>query len=412
MNNIGIIAEYNPFHNGHLHHLNESKKLGDPNHIIAVMSGDFTQRGEPAMYDNWIRAEMAVKNGVDLVIELPFAFACNNAEYFALGGLNILYGLGCVTHFSFGSESGDLNKLIKAAEFLAYEDPNYQEILKGFMDKGFSYPRSRSEALKSLGMTEVASLVRDPNNILAVEYLKQWIRLGRKMEPITIKRMGNHYHDNGISCPLASATAIRREISGGSGILGIKEAIPKTTAEIMDRIERKPIIDSEGFFDILIYKILTSANEELAEVFSAGEGLENRLKKAIIKCRNVEELIDAVLSKRYTRTRIRRLLLHILTCLTKESFSNIIDRPALYARVLGFSDKGAKLLRHINQNKCSKIPIITNINKEPGTDDPVWTLLRYDVLASDIYNLIAQNELYSRSDYRAVPYFENRFSGS
>jgi predicted nucleotidyltransferase len=409
LNNIGIIAEYNPFHNGHLYHLKETKKLGQADHVIAVMSGDFTQRGEPALYDKWVRAEMAVHNGVDLVIELPFVFACNNAEYFAMGAMHILNGLGCISHFSFGSEYGELEGLHKVAEILADEGAAFKKALKQFLDQGYSYPRARFEALKELEGEETAALIREPNNILAVEYLKQRIRLGCRMKPIIIKRAGKGYHDRNISDSLASATAIRHMIAEKQDINMVKQAIPEATANIMERACLNPSTDSGQFFTMLVYKILTTPNEALAEILSAGEGLENKLKKAIIKSRSTEELIGSVLSKRYTETRIKRLLLHTLMSLTKKEFFEIVAELPLYARVLGFSSKGAKLLRHIKQTGCASFPVISNINKEVTSKDPLWRLLRYDVLAADLYNLAYHKEIYTRSDYICSPSFSDVF---
>lgn len=408
MKNIGIIAEYNPFHNGHLYHLQETKKLGQADHVVAVMSGNFTQRGEPAMYDKWIRAEMAVKNGVDLVLELPFVFACNNAEYFAAGAVRILNGLGCISHLSFGSESGELEGLIKVASLLVEEGPSFKETLMDYLGQGLSYPRARYEALKELEGDETAALIRDPNNILAVEYLKQWILTDSQMKPIVIKRAGKGYRDEGIDDSLASATAIRRKFAENRDIDHVRHAVPKATSNIMMRSDKGPVTDSEELYAMLVYKILTTPAEDLGEILSAGEGLENKLKKAIIKSRSYKELIASALSKRYTETRIKRLLLHTLTSLTKDDFFRNLKEPHLYARVLGFSSDGAKLLRHIKQKECASIPIISNLNKEVLPEDPLWSLLHYDVLATDIYNLAYNKGLYERSDYVCKPYCENQ----
>ncbi len=408
MNNIGIIAEYNPFHNGHLYHLQETKKLGQADHVVAVMSGNFTQRGEPAMYDKWVRAEMAVKNGVDLVIELPFAYACNNAEYFAAGAVSILNGLGCISHLSFGSESGELDGLHKVANLLVEEGPGFKETLMEYLGQGLSYPRARYEALKKLEGNETAALIRDPNNILAVEYLKQWILTDSQMKPIVIKRAGKGYRDEDINDSLSSATAIRRKLAENRDFDHVRHAVPEATANSMARWNNSPVTDSEDLYTMLVYKVLTTSAEDLSEIFSAGEGLENKLKRAIIKSKSMKEIIDFVLSKRYTETRIRRLLLHTLTSLTKEAFFRNLEEPHLYARVLGFSPAGAKLLRHIKSKECASIPIISNLNKEVPADDPLWNLLQYDVLATDVYNLAHNKELYGRSDYVCKPYCENR----
>jgi len=408
LNNVGIIAEYNPFHNGHLYHLQETKKLGQADHVVVIMSGNFTQRGEPALYDKWTRAEMAVRNGVDLVIELPFVFACNNAEYFAMGAVRILNGLGCISHLSFGSESGELEGLLKVADLLAEEEPEFKEALMMFLGQGLSYPRARYEALKKLEGEEVAALIRDPNNILAVEYLKQWILTASQMKPIVVKRKGRSYHDESIDDALSSATAIRRKLEENRDIDHILHVVPQATTDTMRNAESEPVTDSEDLFTMLVYKILITSNEELAEILSAGEGLENKLKKAVIKSKNLNELIASVLSKRYTETRIKRLLLHTLISLRKDDFFRNLENPHLYARVLAFSGRGAKLLRHIKRQECNSIPIITNLNKEVPLGDPLWEFLRYDVLASDIYNLAYNKEIYRRSDYVCKPYCEDR----
>lgn len=410
MKNIGIIAEYNPFHNGHLYHLKETAKVGQADNIVAVMSGNFTQRGEPAMYDKWIRAEMAVRNGVDLVLELPFIFACNNAEFFAFGAMTILNSLSCISHFSFGSESGDLAGLTDVAGLLAYEEPQFKEALKTYLGEGLSFPRARYEAVKEIKGEKSAALIRDPNNILAVEYLKQGIRLRSHMQPITVKRSGKGYHERDIDHPMASATAIRKKISEEKTIESALNAVPKETREIMQRTGMMPVTGSGELFSLIAYKVLTTPAETLANILSAGEGLENKLKKAMIKSNTTDEIIARLLSKRYTETRIKRLLIHTLTGLTKSEFFRIMEAPRLYARVLGFSEKGAKLLRHIKSAECSQIPIISNINKELMPDDPIWEILKYDLLASDIYNLAHLNDLYTRSDHVCRPYFVENLS--
>ncbi|HML38127.1 MAG TPA: nucleotidyltransferase family protein, partial [Bacillota bacterium] len=209
---LGIIAEYNPFHNGHRYHLEESVKLTSPDFTVCVMSGDFTQRGEPAMADKWIRAAATVENGVDLVLELPFAFACNNAEFFAAGAVDILNRLGCVTHLSFGSEAGELSALSQAADYLAYEDDELKNTIREFADQGLSFPRARYEAVKMCRGEAYSDVLRSANNILAVEYLKQLRLMKSEIEPVTVKRYGTGYHDMGSYENIASATAIRHQV--------------------------------------------------------------------------------------------------------------------------------------------------------------------------------------------------------
>lgn len=431
---LGIIAEYNPFHNGHLYHLRESVRLAAPDYTVCVMSGDFTQRGEPAMADKWIRAEAAVKNGVDLVLELPFAFACNNAENFAAGAVDLLNRLGCVTHLSFGSEAGELDALSEASEYLAYEDEDLKKSIREFADKGLSFPKARYEAVRKWKGESCSHVLKSANNILAVEYLKQLRLTGSRIEPLTVKRFGTGYHDSNPFENIASATSIRHRlkeagtdslngitgsssgitgtlsrISGGlngtkDGLSGIKEFVPDVTYQVLQSVDRGINISFNAFYPLLVYRILTGDPAHLGNVLSATEGLENRVLKAAAKSVDMDTLIKAVLSKRYTRTRIQRLLIHTLIQLDKESFRDILARRINYARVLGFSRNGASLLKQIKKEERNSIPLLTNINRQLSADAEEWRLLKFDILSADIYNLAAYGEIYSHSDYVMKPY--------
>ncbi|HWQ80382.1 MAG TPA: nucleotidyltransferase [Anaerovoracaceae bacterium] len=408
---LGIIAEYNPFHNGHLYHLRESVRLASPDYTLCVMSGDFTQRGEPAMTDKWIRAEAAVRNGVDLVLELPFAFACNNAEYFAAGAVDILNRLGCVTHLSFGSEAGELDALTEAAEYLAYENEELKESIREFADKGVSFPRARYEAVKKCRGDSCSHVLKSANNILAVEYLKQLHLTKSRIEPLTVKRYGTGYHDEGSFEHIASATAIRRRLKVSDSLNGIpgsleevSEFVPDQTYQVLHGVNKGINITLNHFYPLMIYRTLTSDPEQLGSILSATEGLENRVLKAAARSGDMEALIRAVRSKRYTLTRIQRLLVHTLIGLDKEDFRDILNRRINYARVLGFSKNGAALLKRIKKEACSSIPVLTNINRELSVDAEQWKLLNFDVRAADIYNLTAYGETYMHSDYVMKPF--------
>jgi predicted nucleotidyltransferase len=404
MNVLGIIAEYNPFHNGHQYHLQESLRVVKPDYTVCIMSGSFTQRGEPAMADKWIRAASAVENGIDLVLELPFAFACNNAEYFAAGAIDILNRLGCVTHLSFGSESGELSPLAAAAEYLSHEDEALQNSIREFADQGVSFPRARYEAVKKCKGAVYSDQLKSANNILAVEYLKQLHLTGSRMTPVTIKRYGTGYHDKTAFENIASASAIRHRLSKSACLEEISEWIPPQTFQVLENINSSVNISFNQFYPLMIYRILTSDAKQLGSILSATEGLENRVKKAASESSDMDSLIRAVLSKRYTYTRIHRLLTHTLVHLDKDSFRFILEKRINYARVLGFSRKGAGLLRTIKKGEMSSIPVITNINRELPGDRLEWNLLKYDITASDIYNLVKYGEIYTHSDYVMKPY--------
>jgi Predicted nucleotidyltransferase len=401
---LGIIAEYNPFHNGHLYHLQESVRLAEPDFTISVMSGNFTQRGEPAMADKWIRAAAAVKNGIDLVIELPFAFACNNAEFFAAGAVDIMQRLGCVTHLSFGSEAGDINTLSRTAEYLAYEDDLLKSSIKDFAAKGMSFPKARYEAVRKCLGHEGSDVLKSANNILAVEYLKQLHLAGSKIIPLTVERYGTGYHDLSPYENIASASAIRHLMGEAGDMCEIQQFITPRTFQVLQELNGNVNMSLNKLYPLLLYKILTSEAEQLGQTLSATEGLENKVKKAASESADMDSLIKKIISKRYTRTRICRLLSHILIQLDKESFRTILDQKINYARVLAFSRKGALLLKQIKKEEWNTIPVLTNINRELTKDALEWQLLKYDVIASDIYNLIANGEIYTHSDYVMKPF--------
>ena len=371
--------------------------------VIAVMSGDFTQRGEPALLDKWIRAQMAVDAGVDLVVELPFAFACNSAEFFARGGVNILEGLGC-DFISFGSESGDADALMRVAGVLANEPADFRKALRKHLDLGLSFPKARELAVnETMGLT-AGQLLKEPNNILAIEYLKA----SRSMMPLTVKRIGG-YHDaeyagekTGAAADapvkendIVSATAIRRAAIEGN-MDEVFRFMPAEAAGLM-KVNAGSFADpaEKKLYAMICSEILRREAGDIGEIFGASEGIENKLKKEVHRCASLEELTDAAKSKRYTRAGIARLLIQILTGLT------FIDENAVYARVLAMNEKGGEFIRQGKKTDKIKIPVITNINRG---DMP--QMLKYDVLAADMYNLAFGNDMYMRNDHVMKPYIK------
>jgi predicted nucleotidyltransferase len=405
MNVLGIIAEYNPFHEGHKYHLQKSKELSGCDYTIAVMSGNFLQRGQPALYDKWLRAEIAVKNGIDLVIEIPTAFACNNSDYFSKGGISILEKLGCVKTISFGSENGNIEELRKVAGILASQSPEFNAEFKRNNKLGYSYPRSRMEALKYIVGEENSKVVNSPNNNLAIEYLRQIIELKSNLIPITIKRMGSDYNDIEFTGNIASATAIRDKLASTDyNVESVKSVIPKETYDTIKKNDKISKVNIENFYQMISYKIISSKLEEIMNIFSVSEGLENRIVESAMKASNMEELIASIKSKRFTQTRIQRTLMHLLLGLTKEKMSEYSYEGAIYARVLGLNSKGSEILKYIKKKECSKLPIITNINKELHRYPNITKILEYDIMASNIYNLGAGNDLIKNSDYKKKLY--------
>ncbi len=382
MNIVGIIAEYNPFHNGHLYHLKQCRKLAEAEACVVVMSGNFTQRGEPAVFDKWTRSRLAVQCGADLVLELPFAYAVNSAEAFARGGVGILDGLGCVTHMGFGGEKGTLPELERMAEFLAEESADFRERFRKFLSEGCSYAKARERSVEACLGKEYAELSTTPNNILALEYLKQLKLQGSNIKPIMVNRKGSGYFDRVPSGTIASATAIRRFLSP----VERKQCIPPRVEEAFS--QRREI---SGYFELIRSILLRSSAQELAEIHSVGEGLENRMKAQVRLCDSLEQFVEQVKTKRYPESRIRRILCQMLMGLSE-------FEDCCYARVLAAGDKGKQVLRQIK--KHAAIPVLTNINKEESLPE----LLKYDILAGDLYNVLTGEDLYKRCDYVMRPY--------
>lgn len=400
---LGVISEYNPFHKGHLYHLEESKKRTGADLVVAVMSGQFVQRGEPAIADKWTRAKAAVECGVDLVLELPFVYACNSAEYFAYGGISILEGLGCVDYISFGSESGNIDELKKMAEILVKEPEELKETLKNNLGKGFSYAKAWGLAIETYIGKEAADIVREPNNILALEYLKRMVKTNSSIKAITVPRTGNSHNSTEPTCDYASATALRKKFFEQGSTEGFIDFMPIESYKNLAQSEGRCNIQMQDLFSVIVSEILRTSPEELAKIFSVTEGLENKLKNEVRNSNSMCELIDRMNSKRYAQTKIQRMLMHILVHLDQESLNHIIAKRIVYGRILAMNDNGAKLLKTIKKSKCGQIPIITNINKDVREDSLLWTALNYDILATDLYNLTSGNNLYAGADYVVKP---------
>ena len=398
---LGIIAEYNPFHNGHLYHLKRSKEVTGADVTVAVMSGNFVQRGEPALLNKWLRSEAAVRNGVDLVLELPFAYSCNNAEIFGNGSIDLLDRLGIIDCVSFGSESGDLESLNEVADILVSESPEFSEKIKKKMKEGFSYPKARYETVSEIIGEEKSSLLNSPNNILALEYLKQLKLKKSKIKPYTVRRYKASLDEADEKSGIAGATAIRDMIQ--SDDMGkAMDFLPKESRLILST-NVKEISDYNMFIDILLYSIISKSKDELNMIYSITEGLESRVIQGAKQVGSVNDLIDFIKSKRYTETRIKRILIHILLNLTRKKMSKIISERQMYGRVLGFSETGASLLKDIKRENLADIPIITNISKESDMLKDSMDLFEYDLRSTDIYNLVVSKDIYEKSDYRRIP---------
>ena len=367
----GIITEYNPFHNGHLYHIEETRRLSKCDVLICVMSGNFTQRGEPAMIDKFTRTKMALANKVDLVIELPFVFSVQSADMFAYTSVNILNTLG-VDEIYFGSESGDIKELDKLADLIGSDE--YNDLVKGFLKEGFSYPTSSDKAVRRLTKSNIYD---SPNNILGIQYIRAQRKIDTNLKMKTIKRhKAGYYSDILKGTSIQSATAIRKAHINNEPF---KDYVPKS---VYDLLLNRTIITLDSFIDQFRYIIASKSKEELKEIFSIKEGLENRILK-VKSFDDMDDLILKIISRRYTNSKIKRSLIHIL-CDTKNKLISNFDVP--YIRVLGMNKTGQEYLSSIK--KDLEVPLITKIkeNKHP--------YLEQEIKASKVYSLVSDKDIY------------------
>lgn len=396
---LGIIAEYNPFHNGHLYHIEKSKKLSNADLTICVMSGNFTQRGEPAIIDKWSRTKMALEAGIDLVIELPLVYSISSAENFAYGSINILNKLGIVDAISFGSESGDINILNSIADILYNQPKEYVSLLNHELDKGVSYPKAQEKAVLMYlsDIRKYANVLSSPNNILGIEYLKAIKKLKSNIFPITIKRDIDHNSTDLSDGNLISSMAIRKNINKLSNF---KDSIPQFSYEILDnQIKHGKIVKNITTFEKeIIYKLRTMSKEEIMNLPDVTEGLENSIISASNSCNNLLDLISLIKSKRYTRTRIQRILLYALLGITKQDILNS-KKISPYIRILGVNENGKKILSIISDSKLNIITSPKQFLEQSGNNKILKNLLLKDINATNIYTLGYEYESLSNLDF-------------
>lgn len=359
----GIIAEYNPFHKGHEYHIKETKKLTGATHTVAVMSGDFVMRGEPAMANKKTRAAAAIAGGVDLVLELPLSHALSSAEFFAYGGVYILDAIGCVDMLSFGSEEGELSELAKIAELMEY--PEIKEKIKEEMKSGISVFKAISNILPGF-----ENITDKPNNILGINYLKALNKIKSRIEPVTIERKGS-YNSDIPEGGFASAKAIRNMLSRNEAV---SEWIPLNPLEYL----KDEFVSEKNFDKIMTYALRMADKENLKKYADVSEGLENLIKKAAMENDTVSDIAMAIKSKRYAYTRIKRIMYNILLDIPKNARE---ENPA-FVKVLAFNEKGREILSKMR--KTSALPVITNPTKK---DFYEFEELRREQLAGSIYEL-------------------------
>lgn len=443
MRTVGIIAEYNPFHNGHAYQIAEIRKRLSADYVVIAMSGDFVQRGTPAAIDKYARTAMALNCGADLVIELPALWASSSAESFAMAGVTLFEKMGCVDTLCFGAECDDLDTLKSIADVLAEEPASYKEILASYLKGGLSFPVARSKAvidyircsmtvspnagstLHSLGVTDSDSLediLNAPNNILALEYLKALKLRKSEIEPYLIVRKGSGYHAEDIDNPLASATAIRSALEKYSALqtqhaLQIQNGLPTPGADrnaliasampeeayklLTEYLADYPMMSANDFSSILSYLLLTKSAEELAEYADSNMDIARRIKKNLPQFSSFEEFCLLNKSRDITYTRMCRIFTHILLNHTQKEYNLAKEQDYIpYLRILGFRKDAAPLLSAVKEH--SLVPMITKLADAKNIlSDSAMALLGKDIAAAELYEsvLAQKSDRDARSEF-------------
>ena len=396
MKTAGIIAEYNPFHNGHRYLIDQIRSLAGADYVIIAMSGDFVQRGEPAVYDKYTRTAIALNAGADLVLELPAAFACSSAEDFAACGVSLLDRLGVVDLLCFGSECGKIEPLRQVAEILVKEPEDYQMRLKALLRQGEAYPLARRHAL-----CQYEELLSSPNNILGIEYLKALARRRSPMQPFTLTRSGHGYHDTAVSGegePFASASALRQIIGSGTKEAGQWDTHSPLAKQMpSDAVQTLPgetPVFADDLSLLLNYRLmeLDESGTELTDYADVSPELAGRLKNQVLQFAAFSKRIEALKTRQYTYTRISRALLHIVLGITTSMIEDAKSRDyGGYARVLGFRRSAAPLLGEIKRR--SLLPLITKTADARQILTPAdLELFQKDLYCAHLYQMLQSNK--------------------
>ncbi len=398
MSTLGVIVEYNPLHNGHLYHLQQAKKITNADTTIAVMSGSFLQRGEPAIVDKWTRTNMALSQGIDLVVELPVIYSTQAADWFAFGSTSLLHHLK-VDHFVFGSEAGSIAPLHRIADVLLEEPPLLKKHLKESLSLGHSYPKAVSLSLQRYLEHEAFQLSK-PNDILGLQYIYHLKKMNSPIAINTVKRHAAQYHDQDLtSQTIASATAIRKRIFTNKKIDDIEAVVPKSTFILFHQACHQNRINAwENFFNALKIIILGKDYQQLQEIHGMVEGFERRVKDLIIEADTFEAFVQLLKTKRYTMTKIQRTLLYILLDLTASKVKKIeVEKGPQYIRILGFTEKGRSYLNKIKHDL--ELPLITNIPRDKSP------MLELDIAAANIYETGFQQPATIKMEYKQAPIY-------
>ncbi len=396
MTNLGIIAEYNPFHNGHKYHIDKSKEITKADNVIVVMSGNFTQRGLPACCHKFTRCKMALNEGVDIVLELPTFYAASSAEYFAYGSVEILNNCSIIDYLSFGSENGDINALKKVEKFIRENKEEYDLKIKKFLKQGNSYPLAQSKALETFHILDYKST---SNNILAIEYLKALNKLNSTIKPITIKRYGTDYHQLDKWNNFASASAIRNFYKN-KDYHSFKDTMPSNSYNIFLESMNNYNYDFDSLSKVFNYIFSVKTKIELLKIVDMNEELYNRIIKARKTSHTISNIVGNVKCKNYTQTRIQRVIANTILNNEKDDFYKILKNGQPYIRVLGFRKDKSHLLGKLVDN--SRVPVIINLkNNDLILNSYEKEILKKQIDTTSVYNLCC-NDTYN------TPCFENQ----
>lgn len=418
MNTTGLIVEYNPFHNGHQYHLNKSKKITKNDNTIAIMSGNFTQRGDAAILDKWARTEQALECGVDLVIELPLAYNIRSAEFFAYYSVLILEKTNLVNSIVFGSETADINILNAVAASLINEGDDFKKRLEEHLKKGYNFPTARQYALlktqaknkhlKDYDQKILKKTLGTPNNILAIEYLKSLLKLDSKIKAYPIKRIGTAYDSQDINKNYASASLIRNLINAKDkkeSLLKLKKLIPFKSWKILKReIKLGRYVKNNSQYVItakIIDQLRRMTKKDLLDYKNISNGFENRLLKKAAAQIEIKKFVENVKAKNLTESRLKRILLQIYFGLDSKKINCIEKKAPHYIRVLGVRKNKEHLLSKLK--KESELKLILNPSSQINSIDlekykSMDLSLSYDLLASDLYALLYENKKYSNAN--------------
>ncbi|MCM1121920.1 MAG: nucleotidyltransferase [Eubacterium sp.] len=402
MKTVGIIAEYNPFHNGHAYHIAKAKELTGADYCIVVMSGNFVQRGTPAITDKYLRAEAALENGADLVLELPVYYALGSAQYFASGAIALLDKLGIVDVLCFGSECGDTDLLLEFARNLSNENDVFKEILNRQLKNGATYPNARNTALLTCAphLNAHMNVLMTPNNILGIEYCKALSRRGSHIKPYTIRRAGSSYHDASLSSSYCSALAIREAISSSGHFSDdIRTLMPKSAYELLKSQNEQafPIL-ADDFSLPLHYQLLSEQSEGYTKYADISSTLSDRIVRKLPAYRNFTDFCDRVKTKNMTYTHIARSLMHILLRMPQADFVTYQSEDYIYyARMLGFCKSAEPLLSAIKSK--SSIPLLSKLaDADHLLSENGRGMLQKDIYAGHIYQSVIRHKFPGRAN--------------